>query len=251
MTIDEIKDRVLEGAPLSADDALVLVEDHSRLQEEQDALTLYIERAANAHEQERSQTILNANKVRRVAAKIATERNALREHLFEICELITGGREHLDADQCVTGIKAALNKEPEFTVAIIKPDAVELGPAALADVFAAIAAAGLSVEYMRVEKLPQEKWAAFYLEHKDRDFYPGLLIQMSKGPAVFMVLSGIDAIKKWRQVMGATAPIDADPGTLRRKWGRGGALNVVHGSDSPESALNELKVLGIEWPVTS
>ena len=131
----------------------------------------------------------------------------------------------------------------EWTVAIIKPDAVESGW--IGDILKEASRAELYPNYMLLSEVSSEVWAEFYAEHKGKTFYDGLISHMSSGPCVLLALEGRDAIRTWRQLMGATNPLMAVPGSIRRKWGVGGPANAVHGSDSRESAMKEARILGI------
>ena len=88
--------------------------------------------------------------------------------------------------------------------------------------------------------LSLEQARAFYAVHKERPFYPGLTEYMSAGPILVSILEGEGAIMKNREIMGATDPAKAAPGTIRREWGRDVEKNAVHGSDGPETAAWEI-----------
>ena len=126
----------------------------------------------------------------------------------------------------------------ERTFAIIKPDAVERRLAG--QILARIEDAGFSVRAMRLHHLTKEEAEGFYAVHRARPFFGGLTDFMSSGPCVLMALEAPDAIAKWRKLMGATDPANADAGTLRKEFGTSIERNATHGSDAPETAAFEL-----------
>ena len=126
----------------------------------------------------------------------------------------------------------------EQTLSIIKPDGVE--KKVIGDVLSRFESAGLRITAMKMIHMDREKAGGFYIVHKDRPFYNDLIDYMSSGPAVVLVLEGYDAIRQNREIMGATDPSDALPGTIRADHARSIERNIVHGSDSPESAAFEI-----------
>lgn len=126
----------------------------------------------------------------------------------------------------------------ERTLSIIKPDGVAKG--LIGEVIKRFENNGLKIRAMKMLHLTKKEAEEFYIVHKDRPFYISLTDFMSSGPIVVMVLEGKDAIKKNREIMGATNPKDAAPGTIRRDFGLEIEKNIVHGSDSPESAAFEI-----------
>ncbi|MEK6692848.1 MAG: nucleoside-diphosphate kinase [Nitrospirota bacterium] len=126
----------------------------------------------------------------------------------------------------------------ERTLSIIKPDGVAKG--LIGEVIKRFENNGLKIRAMKMLHLTKKEAEGFYIVHKDRPFYISLTDFMSSGPIVVMVLEGKDAIKKNREIMGATNPKDAAPGTIRRDFGLEIEKNIVHGSDSPESAAFEI-----------
>ena len=126
----------------------------------------------------------------------------------------------------------------ERTFAIIKPDAVERRLAG--KILARIEAAGFTVKAMRLQHLTKKEAEGFYAVHRQRPFFGELTTFMSSGPCIVMALEAVDAIKKWRDTMGATDPAKADPGTLRKDFGESIGRNATHGSDAPETAAFEL-----------
>jgi nucleoside-diphosphate kinase len=93
---------------------------------------------------------------------------------------------------------------------------------------------------MRQVFLSKPEAEGFYAVHRERPFFASLTTFMSSGPAIVLALEAPDAIRKWRTLMGATDPAKADPGTLRKEFGRSIEHNATHGSDAPETAAYEL-----------
>jgi len=126
----------------------------------------------------------------------------------------------------------------ERTFAIIKPDAVNKG--VTGQILSKIEAAGFTVRAMRMIHMSKKEAEGFYYVHKARPFFGGLTDFMSSGPCVVMCLEADGAIKKWRDLMGATDPAKAEPGTMRKEFGASIDNNATHGSDAPETAAFEL-----------
>lgn len=126
----------------------------------------------------------------------------------------------------------------EQTLSIIKPDAV--GANRIGEVVALLERGGLQVVAMKMMHLTQQQAEAFYAVHKERSFYPELVEYMISGPVVVMALEGPDAVLANRQIMGATNPEEAQPGTIRAQFGRNIQENAVHGSDSVENGRKEV-----------
>ena len=126
----------------------------------------------------------------------------------------------------------------EFTFAIIKPDAVSRGLAG--KILSRIEEAGFTVRAMRRQHLSKKEAEGFYAVHRERPFFGELTEFMASGPCVLLALDAPDAIKKWRDTMGATDPAKAAPGTLRKDFGESIGRNATHGSDAPETAAFEL-----------
>lgn len=124
------------------------------------------------------------------------------------------------------------------TFSIIKPDAVkrDLQGRILAD----IQAAGLKIIGMKMIRMTKAQAEGFYAVHKERPFFDSLTDYMSSGPVVCSVLEGENAIARYRELMGATNPVNAAPGTLRQKYAESLEANAVHGSDAPETAAFEI-----------
>lgn len=126
----------------------------------------------------------------------------------------------------------------ERTLAIIKPDAVAARRAG--EVLSIIENAGFRILAMRLVRLSRKQAEGFYAVHRDQPFFQGLVTFMTEGPAIVMALEQEDAIRKWREVMGATNPASAAEGTIRQRFGASIERNAVHGSDAPETADFEL-----------
>ena len=128
----------------------------------------------------------------------------------------------------------------QHTYIMIKPDAVARG--LVGRILARFEDAGLTFERLEYGVVTVEQAAANYREHEGKPFYAGLIDYITSGPVVKMVLSGPDAVVVCRKLMGATDPRDAAPGTIRGDFGLIMDANLVHGSDSPESAEREIAV---------
>jgi nucleoside-diphosphate kinase len=126
----------------------------------------------------------------------------------------------------------------EKTLSIIKPDAT--GRNLIGEILRRFEAAGLRIAAGKLLRLTPERAQAFYAVHKERPFFAGLCLYMSSGPIFVSVLQGENAILKNREIMGATDPAKAAPGTIRKDCGRDVEQNAVHGSDSPETAVSEI-----------
>ncbi len=126
----------------------------------------------------------------------------------------------------------------ERTLAIIKPDAVAARHTGA--ILQRIEAVGLSVLAMRLMRLSVRDAEGFYAVHRERPFFGSLTRFMSSGPAVVLALEAPDAIRTWRDLMGATDPGKAAAGTIRREFGTSIERNATHGSDAPDTATFEL-----------
>lgn len=126
----------------------------------------------------------------------------------------------------------------ERTLSIIKPDAVAHG--LIGQILSCLEAAGLKIVAARLVHLRPDEARAFYAVHKERPFYESLTRYMSSGPVLVCVLEGDGAIQRNREIMGATDPAKAAPGTIRKKWGTDVEKNAVHGSDAPQTAAWEI-----------
>ena len=125
----------------------------------------------------------------------------------------------------------------ERTLSIIKPDAVAKN--AIGQIYARFEAAGLKVVAARMKHLSRREAEGFYAVHKERPFFAALVEFMTSGPVMIQVLEGEDAVQKNRDLMGATNPKDAAPGTIRADFAQSIDANAVHGSDSLENAAIE------------
>jgi len=126
----------------------------------------------------------------------------------------------------------------EQTLCIIKPDAV--GDNKIGDVIRYIEKAGLRVVAAKMKHLTRREAEGFYAVHRQRPFFGELVDFMISGPSLVMVLEGEDAIRRYRDVMGATDPSKAAANTIRRDLAKSIGCNAVHGSDSPETAKMEI-----------
>jgi len=126
----------------------------------------------------------------------------------------------------------------ERTLSIIKPDAVSRG--LIGEILKRFESAGLKIAAGKLLRLTRERAQSFYAVHKERPFYASLCAYMSSGPIFVSVLEGQGAIMRNREIMGATDPAKAAPGTIRRDCGKDVEQNAVHGSDGPETAATEI-----------
>lgn len=127
----------------------------------------------------------------------------------------------------------------ERTLGIIKPDGV--GKGLTGEIVKRLEQAGLRVCAIKMVRLTAEQARMFYEVHRERPFYATLVEFMTSGPIVVMVLGGENVIRRYRELMGATNPKDALPGTIRRDFASDVERNIVHGSDAPETAAQEIK----------
>jgi len=126
----------------------------------------------------------------------------------------------------------------EQTLSIIKPDGVQKN--LIGEIYSRFEKAGLEIVAVRMMHLTLDQAQGFYAVHKERPFYNDLVSYMMSGPVVVTALQGEDAILKHREIMGATNPADADPGTIRADFAASIEENVVHGSDGPDTAAAEI-----------
>jgi nucleoside-diphosphate kinase len=126
----------------------------------------------------------------------------------------------------------------ERTLVIIKPDAVARG--LIGEVIRRLEKEGLAILALKMIRMTKDEAKGFYRVHVGKPFYESVTDFMSSGPCVVMVLGGKDVIETYRGLMGATNPQDAHEGTIRREYATDIEKNVVHGSDSPESASFEI-----------
>ncbi len=126
----------------------------------------------------------------------------------------------------------------ERTLSIIKPDATRRNLTGAIN--ARIEQAGLRIVAQKRLKLAREQAEAFYAVHRERPFFDSLCRFMTSGPVVVQVLEGENAVQRYREVMGATDPAKAAPGTIRKDFAESIEANSVHGSDSPDNARTEI-----------
>lgn len=126
----------------------------------------------------------------------------------------------------------------ERTLGIIKPDGVKRN--LIGKIFQRVEAAGLKIVALQLLNLNLAKAEGFYAVHKGKPFFNSLVSYMTSGPVVPFAMEGDDAINRWRQLMGATNPANAAPGTIRKDFALNIEQNTVHGSDSPGTAKFEL-----------
>jgi nucleoside-diphosphate kinase len=127
----------------------------------------------------------------------------------------------------------------EQTLSIIKPDGVQKN--LIGEIYSRFEKAGLEIVAARMMHLSKDQAEGFYAVHKERPFFNDLVSYMTSGPVVVQVLQGESAIAKNREIMGATNPADADPGTIRADFADSIEENIVHGSDAAETAAAEIR----------
>ena len=126
----------------------------------------------------------------------------------------------------------------ERTLSIIKPDAVAKN--VIGEIIKRFEQAGLRMIAARMLQLTEDQARGFYEVHKERPFYNDLVAYMQSGPVLVQVLEGENAISRNREIMGATNPAEADPGTIRADFAESVEANAVHGSDGPDTARTEI-----------
>jgi nucleoside-diphosphate kinase len=141
----------------------------------------------------------------------------------------------------------------ERTLIILKPDAVQRG--LIGEIVTRFEKKGLQVVGMKLMKIPVQLAETHYEPHRGKPFYAGLVKFMTSSPVVVLALAGKDAIAIARRLMGATFGSKAEPGTIRGDFGVSNSFNLIHGSDSPESATRELGLFFkpedlLEWTPT-
>ncbi|MBM3202547.1 nucleoside-diphosphate kinase [Candidatus Woesearchaeota archaeon] len=137
----------------------------------------------------------------------------------------------------------------ERTISIIKPDAVAKN--VIGEIYSRFEKAGLRIVAARMAHLSREQAEGFYAVHRERPFFNDLVSFMISGPVMIQVLEGEEAVTKNREIMGATNPKDAAPGTLRADFAVSIDENAVHGSDSPETAAQEIAYFFAEHELCS
>ena len=132
----------------------------------------------------------------------------------------------------------------ERTLVLLKPDAVRRG--VVGEVLRRVVAKGYRIVALSMREADAETLGAHYAEHAEKPFFAGVVAYMSSGPLVALVLEGQRVVEGFRSLAGATDPTVAAPGTIRgdlaRDWGTPEIQNLVHGSDSPESAAREIAI---------
>ena len=128
----------------------------------------------------------------------------------------------------------------ESTLLIVKPDGVRRH--LIGEVLRRVEEAGLTIVDLRMETIPRATAEEHYGEHREKPFYDELVTFITGGPVVVAKVTGENAISAWRELMGPTDPADAPAGTIRGDFASVITENIVHGSDSPESAARELKL---------
>jgi nucleoside-diphosphate kinase len=126
----------------------------------------------------------------------------------------------------------------ERTLSIIKPDGVQKN--LIGEIYRRFEAGGLKIIAARMLHLSPADAGAFYAVHRERPFYKDLVSYMTSGPVMVSVLEGMSAVAAHRQIMGATDPAEADKGTIRADFADSIEENIVHGSDAPETARQEI-----------
>jgi len=127
----------------------------------------------------------------------------------------------------------------ERTLSIIKPDGVEKN--LIGEIYRRFEQAGLRIVAAKMLRLRQDQAEGFYAVHRERPFFKDLVSYMTSGPVIVQVLEGENAIQKNRDLMGATNPANAAPGTIRKDFAASIEENVVHGSDGPDTAAAEIR----------
>ena len=126
----------------------------------------------------------------------------------------------------------------ERTLSIIKPDGVEKN--VIGEIYKRFEDSGLTIVEAKMLHLTREQAEGFYAVHKERPFFSDLVDYMISGPVMVQVLEGENAIEKNRELMGATNPVEADEGTIRKDFATSIEKNTVHGSDGPDTAKEEI-----------
>lgn len=137
----------------------------------------------------------------------------------------------------------------ERTFVMFKPDAVQRG--LMGSIMARLEAKGFKPIAMKFMRIPRELAERHYAEHKGKSFFEPLLAYITSGPSLCMVWEGDNIISVMRNMMGATNPQDAVPGTIRGDFGQQTGRNLIHGSDSPESAKHEIELFFNDYELQS
>lgn len=134
--------------------------------------------------------------------------------------------------------------EVERTFVMVKPDGVQRG--LVGEIISRLERKGLKIVAMKMLKIPREMAETHYAEHKEKPFFDALVSYITSGPVVAMVVEGRSAITVVRNLVGKTNPVEAAPGTIRGDLAMDIGRNVVHASDSPESAKREISIFFTE-----
>ena len=126
------------------------------------------------------------------------------------------------------------------TFIMVKPDGVQRG--LIGDIVSRFEKKGLKLVAAKFETLPEDRVMKHYAEHVEKPFFPGLKSYITSGPCFLMVWEGRNVVPITRQMIGATNPVDAAPGTIRGDFALEIGMNVIHGSDSPETAEREIAI---------
>ena len=135
----------------------------------------------------------------------------------------------------------------ERTFCMVKPDGVQRG--LIGETLSRFERRGIKICALKMIKIPKELAERHYAEHKGKSFYPSLIEYITSGPVVCMVLEGDNAVSVIRTMMGKTNPQDADSGTIRGDLAIQTGRNIVHGSDSPESAKREIELFFNDYEI--
>ena len=128
----------------------------------------------------------------------------------------------------------------EQTYLMVKPDGVQRG--LCGEILSRFEKKGLKIIGVKMMVIPKETAENHYGEHKDKPFFPSLISYITSGPVLAMVLEGENAVAVCRGMMGKTKPLESAPGTIRGDYGMVTGVNIIHGSDSPESAKREIGI---------
>lgn len=134
-----------------------------------------------------------------------------------------------------------MDEKPGKSLVLVKPDGV--GRGLIGEVLSAIEGEGLKIAELAMLTLDRERAQCFYAVHKEKGFFGDLIEFITSGPIVALVVEGDDVIPRVREIMGATNPKEARPGTIRARFGESIQRNVVHGSDSESSFEHEYEVI--------
>jgi len=135
----------------------------------------------------------------------------------------------------------------EITFVFLKPEAVRRG--LMGEIIARIERKGLRIRAMRLHRMSREEAERLYDVHKGKDFFDRLVRHVTSGPVLLMVVEGPRAVEAMRKLIGATDPVEAQPGTIRGDYGLDITQNIIHAADSPERAVKEMRIFFTEEEV--